>query len=87
MKLSDISDFLAISDEVTELCFDMLEELGMFEVVEKNADNCKISFLKAVEFSKIKESEMYEELEAELKKIYDYRQKLCTMPLEELALG
>lgn len=43
-------------------------------------------FCSAVELSRIKESEMYEELETELAKIYDYRQKLCTMPLEELIL-
>ena len=86
VDLCDISDYLAVSDEVTELCFDMLEELGMFEVVEKNANNYRIQFLHAVEFSKIKESEMFEELEQELQKIYDYRQKLCTMPLEELML-
>lgn len=86
VNLNDISDFLAVSDEVTELCFDMLEELGMFDVIEKNANTCRISFSKAVELSKIKESEMYEELETELAKIYDYRQKLSTMPLEELIL-
>lgn len=86
VNLCDISDFLAVSDEVTELCFDMLEELGMFEVTDRNAANFRINFLHAVEFSKVKESEMFEEFEAELKKIYDYRQKLCTMPLEELLL-
>ena len=86
VNLCDISDFLSISDEVTELCFDMLEELGMFDVIEKNAYNCKIGFKSTVELSKIKESDMYEELGSELQKIYDYRQKLCTMPLEELLL-
>lgn len=87
VNLCDISDFLSISDEVTELCFDMLEELGMFDVIEKNAYNCKIGFKSTVELSKIKESDMYEELGSELQKIYDYRQKLCTMPLEELVIG
>ena len=86
VNLCDISDFLAISDEVTELCFDMLENLGMFEIIEKNAQNYKINFIHAIEFSKIKESDMYEELESELAKIYDYRQKLCTLPLEEIVL-
>lgn len=84
--LSDISDFLGISDEVTELCFDMLESLGMFEIAGKNANTYKIIFLHPVEFSRVKESDMFEELQNELQKIYDYRQKLCTMPLEELAL-
>ena len=86
VNLCDISDFLAVSDEVTELCFDMLENLGMFEIIEKNAQNYKINFIHAIEFSKIKESDMYEELESELAKIYDYRQKLCTLPLEEIVL-
>lgn len=82
--LSDVSDFLGISDEVTELCFDMLESLGMFEIVSKNVNICKIKFLHPVEFSKVRECDMFEELQSELQKIYDYRQKLCTMPLEEL---
>ena len=84
--LSDISDFLGISDEVTELCFDMLESLGMFEILGKNVNTYKITFLQPVEFSKVKESEMFEELQNELQKIYDYRQKLLTSPLEELVL-
>ena len=84
--LSDISDFLGISDEVTELCFDMLESLGMFEILGKNVNTYKITFLHPVEFSKVKESEMFEELQNELQKIYDYRQKLLTSPLEELVL-
>ncbi len=84
--LSDISDFLGISDEVTELCFDMLESLGMFEILGKNVNTYKITFLHPVEFSKVKESEMFEELQNELQKIYDYRQKLLTASLEELIL-
>ena len=83
VNLCDISDFLGISDEVAELCFDMLENLGLFEILNKNSSEYEIRFIKAVEFSKIKDSDMYEELEAELKNIYDYKQKLCTMPLEE----
>ncbi len=85
--LSDIADFLGISDEVCELCFDMLESLGMFEVIEKNVNTYKITFLHPVEYSKVQESEMFEELQNELQKIYDYRQKLLTMPLEELVIA
>ncbi len=84
INLCEISDFLSISDEVTELCFDILENLGMIQTVEKNMQNCKIKFLHAVEFSKIKEHEMYDVLKNETEKIYDYRRSLCTMPLEEI---
>lgn len=84
--LSDISDFLGISDEVTELCFDMLESLGMFEVISKNINTYKIAFLHPVEFSRVKENELFDELQNELKKIYEYRQNLCTMPLDEFTL-
>lgn len=84
--ICDVSNYLAVSDEVSELCIDMLESMGMFEIVDKTSNVYKIEFLHAVELSKIKESEMYEELLLELQKIYDYRQKLCTMPLEELVL-
>lgn len=86
INLCDISNYLSISDEVAELCFDMLESMEMFEVVDKTGSGYKIEFLHAVELSKIQESEMYEELIDELQHIYDYRQKLCTMPLEELIL-
>ena len=85
--LSDIDDFLGISDEVTELCFDMLESLGMFEIESKNVNTYKIVFLHPVEYSKVQESDMFEELQNELQKIYDYRAKLLTMPLEELVIG
>ncbi len=85
--LSDIADFLGISDEVTELCFDMLESLGMFEIESKNVNTYKIVFLHPVEYSKVQESEMFEELQGELQKIYDYRAKLLTMPLEELVIS
>ncbi len=82
--LTDVSAFLSISDEVAELCFDIFESMEMIEVFEKIDENYKIKFIKAVEFSKIKESELFEELQNELQKIYDYRQKLCSMPLEEI---
>lgn len=86
VNLRDVSDFLAISDEVAELCFDILESLGMFEVLEKNLYDYKIKFNAPVEFSKVKESDLFEELEAELKKIYEYREMLLTIPLDELKL-
>lgn len=84
VNLQDISDFLSISDEVTELCFDMLEELGMFNIIENTGTLYKIEFNQAIEFTKIKDSDMYQELENELLKIYNYREKLCTIPLEEI---
>lgn len=84
VNLCDISEFLAISDEITELCFDMLEELGMFEIIEKTGSNYKISFKQAIEFSKIKDSDMYDELESEIQNIYEYRKSLCTLPLEKI---
>lgn len=84
VNIFDVSDFLSISDEVTELCFDMLDAMGMIEVLSRNVNNYRIKFLHAVEFSKIKENEMYEELENELNKIYKYRQDLCSLPLEEI---
>ena len=83
-NLCDVSDFLSMSDEVVELCIDIFESMGMLEILEKNSNNYTIKFLCSVEFSKIKNSEMFEELEYELQKIYLYRQSLCTMPLEEL---
>ena len=84
VNLSDISDFLSISDEITELCLDLFESLNMIEILEKNNTNYKIKFIKAVEFSKIKDFDMYEELQNELQKVFDYREKLCKMPLEEI---
>lgn len=86
VNLQDISDFLAISDEVTELCIDMLEELGMFNIIENNGNIYKIEFNKAIEFAKIKNSNLYQELENELKKIFDYREKFCNNSLEEIII-
>lgn len=84
VNLCDISDFLSISDEVTEICLDLFESLEMIEVLEKKQTNYKIKFNKAIEFSKIKEFDMYEELQNELDKIYNYREMLCKIPLEEI---
>ena len=84
VNLCDISDFLSISDETTELCLDLFESLNMIEIIEKNKTNYKIKFLQALEFSKIKDFDMYEELQQELQKIYAYRENLCKMPLEEI---
>ncbi len=84
VNICDVSDFLSVSDDVIELCFDILQETGMIEVLSKNNNNYNIKFLRAVEFSKIKENEMYEELCNELNKIYEYRQTLCSIPLEEI---
>lgn len=86
VNLCDISDFLSITDEVSELCFDIFESMGMIEIVSRNVYSYKIKFLHAIEFSKIQEHELYEELQLELEKIYEYRKMLCTMPLEEIIL-
>ena len=59
----------------------------MFEIESKNVNTYKIVFLHPVEYSKVQESDMFEELQNELQKIYDYRAKLLTMPLEELVIG
>ena len=84
VNICDISDFLAVSDEVTELCFDLFESLDMIEILKKNNTNYKIKFLKAIEFSKIKEFDLYDELQNELQKIITYREMLCQAPLEEI---
>ena len=84
VNLSDISDFLSISDETTELCLDILDSIEMIEIISKNASEYKIKFLKSVEFSKIKENEMYDELLDEIQKTFDYREKLFTSPLENI---
>ena len=86
VDICDISDFLSISDDVTELCIDIFESMGMISVFEKNNNKYQIEFLHSVEFSKIKENDLYEELENELEKVYEYRQKLCTVTLEDLNL-
>lgn len=85
-NIFDISNFLSISDDVTELCLDILESLGMINILEKNNQNIKIKFNHALEFSKIKENEIFDELLNELENIYNYRQKLCTLPVEEICL-
>jgi hypothetical protein len=37
--------------------------------------------------SKIRENELYEELEAEIQNIYEYRENLCNIPLEEISFN
>lgn len=84
VNLCDVSDFLSISDELTELCFDIFEAMGMIEVLGKDLFNYKIKFIKSIEFSKIQENEIYEEFQNEINKIYEYRQRLCNQPLDEI---
>lgn len=84
VNLCDVSDFLSVSDELTELCFDVFESLNMIQVIEKKAYDYKIKFNSAVEFSKIVENELYEEFQNEINKIYEYRKKLCDSSLEDL---
>lgn len=82
--LGDISDFLSLTDEIVALCLDIFEAAGMVEIVFKKENFYKIKFLCAVNFSKIKENEMFEELQTELKNVFDYRNKLCSLPVEDV---
>ena len=53
---------------------------------DSNGNIYKIEFNKAIEFAKIKDSNLYQELENELKKIFDYREKFCNNSLEEIII-
>jgi len=86
VNISDVSDFLSVSDEVTEICIDMLAELNMFEIIENSGQFYKIKFKQAIETSKIKDTTMYDELCSELDNIYNYRKKLCESPLNEIII-
>jgi hypothetical protein len=83
ISLCDVSEYLSITDDVVELCFDMFNSLGMFEIISQQSEKYKIKFLNSLEFSKIKEHEMYDELQSELDKIYQYREILCNEKLEQ----
>ena len=61
----------------------MFNSLGMFEIISQQSEKYKIKFLNSLEFSKIKEHEMYDELQSELDKIFQYREILCNEKLEQ----
>ena len=84
VSLNEISGFLGITPEAAELCVDMFEALGMIEVFERENDMLKLKFNEALGYSKIKESELFEALEAELAKIYEFREFLGSCNLDEL---
>lgn len=56
----------------------------MIEVFERENDMLKLKFNEALGYSKIKESELFEALEAELAKIYEFREFLGSCNLDEL---
>ena len=86
VSLNEISGFLGITNEAAELCIDMFESLGMIEVLERTNDLIKLKFINALGYSKIKESELFDELKAELAKIYDFREFLASCDLDELKI-
>lgn len=84
-SINEMACFLGVSEELTELYLDMFESMGMIEILEKAGRLTKIKFFAPVEFSKIKESDIYEELCSEAEKIYAFRELLLKGDLEFLA--
>lgn len=85
IKISELACFLGISEELPNLCIDMFESLKMIEILDREDDYVKLNFLNAVEFNKLKESELYEEFCLETEKIFDFREFLRKAPLEEIS--
>lgn len=86
ISLNEISGFLGITPEASELCIDMFEALGMIEVSQRGSDLININFINALGYSKIKESELFDALVTELEKIYDFRELLFNCDLDEMKL-
>lgn len=85
IKISEIACFLGVNDELPNLCLDIFESLNMIEILNREQDYAKIKFLSPVEFTKIKDSDLYPEFCSEVEKIYDFREELLKTPAEEIA--
>lgn len=84
ISINEMACFLGVSEEIPEMCIDMFEALSMVEILEREKDFVRIKFLNAVEFAKIKEQDLYEELCLEAQKIHAFREILLKGDLEEI---
>lgn len=84
INIEELAKLTNTTNKTIEIALDLFCDLEMLEVEELESMNYKIVFKSAVEFSKIKLNPIYDELEAELLSIKEYRQKIHSGDIEDL---
>ena len=84
LNLTRISKALNIDFETIDCAITLLQDVGMIETEQKSEDTIILKNINAIELSKIKENELYEELENNLKKINDFKNKYTNSSIKEM---
>lgn len=68
-----ISKALCVTEDIIECALNIFEEVDMLSIVKEDDDNYKISDIHPIELSKIKQTEIYNELEIQLNEINSFK--------------
>ena len=84
LDLNRISRALNIDFETMDCAISLLQDVEMIETEEKTENILILKEINTIELSKIKENELYEELENNLKKINDFKNKYTNSSIKEM---
>ena len=72
---------LGVTEEVVEILLEIFLEAGMINIIERNDENYRISFLSEINISKILNTTKYPEFVELLNTINDYKNKFMSIEL------
>ncbi len=84
VNIKRAADTLSVSDETIECALTLFEDVKMIDLNKTDEDNFKISYLHPIELSKIKNNELFPDLENHLTDINAFKNFYINSPIEEI---
>ena len=84
LDINRISRALNIDFDTMECAISLLQDVEMIETEEKTENILVLKKINTIELSKIKENELYTELEINLKKINNFKNKYSNCTIKEI---
>jgi single-stranded-DNA-specific exonuclease len=75
---------LKVTEDTVECALTLLEEVEMIDLDKIKEGDFKISYVHPIELSKVKQAEMFNELETQINEINDFMKFYLTSPIEEI---
>lgn len=84
INLSRAARALSVSEETIECALTLFDEAGMIDLDKEDDENYKISDIHPIELSKIKQTDIFTELESQLEDINSFKRFYLNSSIEEM---
>ncbi|MBQ9245313.1 single-stranded-DNA-specific exonuclease RecJ [bacterium] len=84
LNVERIAKATSVSTDTIDCALTLFDDIGLIDLNKEDELNYKITFIHPIELSKIKESEMYEELDNLINKTNEFRNFYINSPIEDI---